>query len=226
MQGWRGEQRRHAMAARGIPTRLPPENMSFRRKLASRGKTGLYTTQFYEKFSEDIQEAFDSEWVQDDENAIGADMFELLMDVVSPGLGQSEEHTEAQRIKAERELRVIARDDELIGLVRWKETYPIEVGDEAYECIHINELFIVPMHRRTGMGREVVGDIFAENPEIEFVNGVALEQSHSFWQGLGAELGPEMGNTGRRPFTVWRHDFEAGKKGHYFEECIPPGLFR
>ena len=224
MQGWRGEQRRHAMAARGI--RSAPENMSFRRKLASRGKTGLYTTQFYEKFSEDIQEAFDSEWIQEDGNELGGEMFELLMDVVSPSPGQSEEHTETQRIKAERELRVIARDDELIGLVRWKETYPIAVGDDMYEGISINKIFIVPMHRRTGMGREVVGDIFAENPEIEFVNGIAIERAHGFWYGLGAEMGPEMGNTGRRPFTVWRHDFESGKKGQYFEERIPPGLFR
>lgn len=218
MRGWTGESRRHAMAAKGIT--------SGRITHVSRGISGTYTTQFFEKYEDEIIGAWESDWIQEDGNEIAQDVFDLLYDIVNPSPGQSEEHTEAQRIKAEDDLRLIVRDDELMGFVRWKPTYPLEYGEETYEGIKVDKVFIIPEYRRAGMGREVIGDIFQENPDIDFINGVAIEQAHPFWHNLGAELGPEMRGTGRRPFTLWREDFEAGRKGTYFEDLIPPGLYR
>ena len=216
-RGWHRHSRQHSLAAHGIPTR---------RFYGAMGVSGTYTTQDFERYHGDIRGAFESDWIQEDENVIAGDVMEVLMDVLEPTPGQSVEHTETQRFKAKRDIRLVARDGVLLGFVRWSPTSPIEADDQSFEGVKINDIFVFPKHRRRGIAKEVVGDMFEENPGADFFSGLALQQAHSFWHSLGAELGPELGNTGKRPFVLWREDFEAGRRGRFFEELIPPGLHR
>jgi len=179
MKGWHGNSHKHSLASRGIQTK--------QQYYLSRGEekleiNGLSLSRDFEKHKETIHEwAFDEELSKDESSENASIKIELM------------EYKEYDKLK---DVRLLEHNGNLVGFIEYRDYFP----DDDKKVIYLEEIFIHPDFRKTGLGVTALRLAFGESGAGR-MRGNSLHQSVEFWRKLGAYVNP-IEVQGKRTFVV------------------------